>query len=124
MTDKKDERERTTYYEAHKDDPDEWGTPLSPKPRRRLASMFSVRLAPQELALVRSAAEERGLSVSSFLRMAALKEAQAPAAGFTGFVGGLTFGMVNHAVAATPMSFSVAVGEPREAIVSTGIVWE
>ncbi|ERR1039457_6214976 len=71
-----DERERAAHYETHKDDPDEWGdgTPRS-KPRRRLASMFSVRLAPAEAAVVREAAEKRGMSVSAFLRAAALAEA-------------------------------------------------
>lgn len=72
-----DEWERAEYYEAHKDDPDEWGEPEPAKPRRRLASMFSVRLAPAELETVRDAAERRGLSVSAFLRMAALNEARA-----------------------------------------------
>jgi uncharacterized protein (DUF1778 family) len=71
-----DERKDAAYYEAHKDDPDEWGdaTP-SGKPRRRLASMFSVRLAPTEADLVRREAENRGMSVSAFLRTAALAEA-------------------------------------------------
>jgi hypothetical protein len=74
MTD--DERERAAFYEAHKDDPDEWGDATPPaKPRRRLASMFSVRLAPAEADLVRREAENRGLSVSAFLRTAALTEA-------------------------------------------------
>jgi hypothetical protein len=72
------ESERAAYYEAHKDDPGEWGEPEpSPtKPRRRLASMISVRLAPDELEVVRNAADERGLSVSGFLRMSALREAR------------------------------------------------
>jgi hypothetical protein len=72
------ESERAAYYEAHKDDPAEWGEPMPTpaKPRRRLASMISVRLAPDELAVVREGADERGLSVSGFLRMAALREAR------------------------------------------------
>ena len=72
-----DERERAEYYEAHQGDPGEWGEPEPAKPRRRLASMFSVRLAPDELEAVRNAAERRGLSVSAFLRRAALNEARA-----------------------------------------------
>jgi hypothetical protein len=71
-----DERERAAHYEAHKDDADEWGDAApSAGPRRRLASMFSVRLAPAEAAIVRQAAESRGMSVSAFLRSAALLEA-------------------------------------------------
>lgn len=70
------ERERAAYYEANKDDPDEWGEAKPPtRPRRRLASMFSVRLAPAEAAVVRQAAESSGISVSAFLRTAALTEA-------------------------------------------------
>jgi hypothetical protein len=39
---------------------------------RRLESMISVRLAPDEDARVRAEAAKRGVSVSSFLRSAAL----------------------------------------------------
>lgn len=68
------ESERAEYYESHKDDPDVWGEPLPTRPRRRLASMISVRLSPDEAEAIRAAAEARGMSVSAFLRMAALKE--------------------------------------------------
>jgi uncharacterized protein (DUF1778 family) len=71
-----EERERAAYYEAHKDQPDDWGEPTKSKARRRLASMISVRLSAGEAAAVRAAAEERGISVSAFLREAALKEAE------------------------------------------------
>src|SRR5436309_13522567 len=70
------ERDQASYYESHKDEPDDWGEPIQSKARRRLASMISVRLSPAEAAQVRAAAEERGVSVSAFLREAALKEAQ------------------------------------------------
>jgi predicted DNA binding CopG/RHH family protein len=71
------EKDRAAHYESHKDDPDEWGeAEPAPKERRRLASMVSVRLAPDELELVRTAASSRGLSVSAFLRSVALAEAQ------------------------------------------------
>jgi hypothetical protein len=69
------ESERAEYYEEHKGDPEVWGEGIPAKPRRRLASMISVRLSPAEAEAVRAAADERGLSVSGFLRMAALKEA-------------------------------------------------
>src|SRR5215468_3814267 len=46
------------------------------KPRRRLASMISVRLSSDEAEAIRAAAEREGLSVSAFLRAAALKEAR------------------------------------------------
>jgi len=77
-----DERKDAAYYETHKDDSDEWGDVApSGKPRRRLASMFSVRLAPAEADVVRRAAESRGMSVSAFLRSAALAEATHEARG-------------------------------------------
>jgi hypothetical protein len=60
------------YYQQHKDDPDEWGEPVERKPSRRLASMVSVRLAPEELDRIRQAAEDAGESVSNFIRRAAL----------------------------------------------------
>lgn len=71
-----DERTRAEYYEEHKDDPDEWGEPEPAKPRRRRASMVSVRLAPEEIVIIRTAADERGMSVSEFLRSTALNAAQ------------------------------------------------
>ena len=72
------ERERAAYYESHKDEPGDWGDgEPARKERRRLASMISVRLSPEEAAVVRAAAEGQGLSVSAFLRNAALREAAA-----------------------------------------------
>jgi len=74
------EQERAAYYEAHGgDDVEEWGEPEpdSGKPRRRLASMISVRLAPEEADAVREAARRNGVSVSAFMREAALVRARA-----------------------------------------------
>jgi hypothetical protein len=42
--------------------------------KRRLASMVSVRLSPEEVRAVREAASERGESVSSFIRHVVLAE--------------------------------------------------
>jgi mobilization protein NikA len=68
-----DELGRAAHYDAHKDDEDEWGEPEPvPKARRRLASMISVRLSPKEADVVRAAAQQQGVSVSAFLRRAAL----------------------------------------------------
>jgi hypothetical protein len=65
------------YYQAHKDDPGEWGEPEPAKrSKRRLAAMISARFAPEEEDLVRRAAAERGESVSRFVREAALREAR------------------------------------------------
>lgn len=73
--------ERATYYEAHRNDPDEWDEAEAPRPRRRLASMISVRLSPKEAAVIRQAAERDGVSVSAFLRSAALTAALRPTVG-------------------------------------------
>ena len=68
------EADKAAYYEAHKDDAEEWGAPEAApaRPRRRLASMISVRLSPSEADKIRQAAETQGMSVSAFLRAAAL----------------------------------------------------
>lgn len=73
-------RDRTAYYEARKDDPEIWGGPLpAPKSQRRItASMFSVRLTPQQAEFIRWAARARGMSVSAFLRECALEKAALP----------------------------------------------
>jgi hypothetical protein len=73
------EQERAAYYEAHRgDDADEWDEPEPEpaKPRRRLASMISVRLTPEEVDAVREAARQSGTSVSAFMREAALARAE------------------------------------------------
>lgn len=65
------------YYQAHKDDPEEWGQaqPSRRPKKRRLAAMISVRFAPEEENIVRRAASSRGESVSHFIRLAALRAA-------------------------------------------------
>ena len=97
------ESERAEYYEAHKDDPSIWGEPTPVKPRRRLASMISVRLSPDEVEVVRAAADQRGLSVSGFLRTAALKEANrevrpSPHFGIVALLGSYSLSLNNVAV--------------------------
>jgi hypothetical protein len=73
---KMDEAERASRYEAEGVTGDEWGEPETlRRPRRRLGSMFSVRLTAKEAELVRHAADERGLTVSAYLRACALRSA-------------------------------------------------
>ena len=66
------------YYQAHKDEPEEWGeAEPAPKSRsRRLAAMISVRFTPEEEEIVREAALNVNESLSHFIRQAALKEAR------------------------------------------------
>ena len=66
------------YYQAHKDDPGEWGepTPAQKPKKRRLAAMVSVRFTPEEEDEIRQAAQSKGKSVSQFIRETALKQAR------------------------------------------------
>lgn len=82
------EAERAAYFEAHKDDLDEWEEAEGPKPRRRLASMISVRLSPREAEIVREAAQRETVSVSAFIRQAALQAALGPQTHYTGTFNG------------------------------------
>jgi len=82
------------YYQAHKEDDEEWGSPerTPSRARRRLAAMVSVRFSPEEVALVRQAATERHQSLSSFVRQAALERCRVepPTAHITGQAVGVT----------------------------------
>jgi len=62
------------YFDDHKDDFEEWGEPLPERvqPSPRLASMVSVRFAPDEVVEIRAAADRAGRSLSDFVRQAAL----------------------------------------------------
>jgi mobilization protein NikA len=66
------------YYQAHKDDPEEWGDPqpAQKSKKRRLAAMISVRFTSEEEDEVRGAALSKGKSVSQFIRETALREAR------------------------------------------------
>jgi hypothetical protein len=66
------------YYQAHKDDSEEWGDPqpVQRSRKRRLAAMLSVRFTPEEEDEIRRAAQAKGASVSQFIRETALKEAR------------------------------------------------
>jgi hypothetical protein len=97
------------YYQAHKDDPEEWGEPQpAPKSqRRRLVAMISVRFSPEEEQAVRRAAKEVGKSVSTFIRHAALK-----AAGYQD--------QAAHAVPRTPTATTSTTSVARTTKTTTG----
>lgn len=61
------------------DDPDAWDVPSrAPKKKseqRKRGAMVSVRLTPNELAVVQRAAEREGMSLSNFMRSRALNSA-------------------------------------------------
>ena len=66
------------YYQAHKDDPDEWGgTEPGPKAPQRLEVVVSVRLSVDEEVVLRRESAKRGQTLSSFIRGAALERCRA-----------------------------------------------
>jgi hypothetical protein len=72
-----DDKDSAAYYQDHKDDASEWGAPVKApaSASRRLASMISVRFAPDEVESIRVAAAAQGDSLSQFVRQAALARA-------------------------------------------------
>ena len=72
------EQELADFYQAHKDDPDIWGDP-EPAPRRPgrpskgLSATITVRFTPEEVALIRKAAQITGAPTYSEILRNALK---------------------------------------------------
>lgn len=68
------DEELAAFYQAHKDDPDVWGDAVEPPPdrprRRELSATITIRLNPEEAALIRKLAKETGQSYSEILRAA------------------------------------------------------
>lgn len=68
------EEELTAFYQAHKDDPDVWGDAVAPPAdmpqRRELSATITIRLNPEEAALIRKRAKETGQSYSDLVRNA------------------------------------------------------
>lgn len=72
-----DTTDDAAYYQAHKDDADEWGEPEPVTARGqalRLASIVSVRLTVDQESRVRAAARRRGQTLSAYLRESALQQ--------------------------------------------------
>ncbi len=68
------EQERRAAYEERGSDAGDWAEPTRPANgrRSRLATMVSVRFSPEEVDRVRAGAEADGMTVSAYLRAAAL----------------------------------------------------
>lgn len=66
------EQERADYYQAHKDDLEEWGEYERPKRRRSrgLSATITIRLMPAEAAHLRQIAERGRMTYSEVLRAA------------------------------------------------------
>ena len=78
------ERELAEFYEQHKDDDSLWSETAVPMRRRRRgagpSTSFAVRLAPEELMELKDAADEKGTTLSDFIREAALRRARSKGA--------------------------------------------
>ncbi|MFC4532555.1 plasmid mobilization protein [Sphaerisporangium dianthi] len=72
------EAELAEYYYEHRDDPDFLGEEVPQAGSNRLSSMVSVRFPPEEAVRVRRAAEEAGMTLSSYLRHCALTFSDRP----------------------------------------------
>jgi uncharacterized protein (DUF1778 family) len=64
--------EAADFYYEHRDDPDMWGEQVDAKISRKLDSVVSVRFNSTEIERIQQAADAAGLSLSSFIRRAAL----------------------------------------------------
>jgi hypothetical protein len=68
------EQELADYYQAHRDDPDEWEEIEPPikrgpgRPSRGLSDMIAARFTPEETAIIRRASESLQLNYSEVLR--------------------------------------------------------
>ena len=72
------EREIAEFYEKRRGDTSLWSEkPTRARIRRGGSLVFSLRLAREEMELLQAKASECGVSLSEFIRRAALKEAQA-----------------------------------------------
>lgn len=66
------EKELAQYFEQRKGDTSAWSQPIRASVRQGGSTVFSLRLAPEELEAIRQRAEAYGVSVSEFVRAAAL----------------------------------------------------
>lgn len=66
------EQDEADFYQLHKDDDEVWGEPIpGSRPKHRLASVVSVRFAPDELEQLRKDAPDG--NVSKFIREKVLR---------------------------------------------------
>ncbi len=76
--DQMSEAELADYYYTHRDEPDALGEEVLQTQPTRLSTMVSVRFAPDEATVVRQAANEAGMTLSSYLRHCALAASNRP----------------------------------------------
>jgi len=66
------DEEAGEFYYAHRNDPDLTGEPVELETPARLSRVISVRFNPDEAAVVEQRARETGLTMSAYVRQAAL----------------------------------------------------
>ncbi|MEV5747800.1 ribbon-helix-helix protein, CopG family [Actinoallomurus sp. NPDC052308] len=64
--------EAAEFYYEHRDDPEVWGEQVEARISRKLDSVISVRFNSAEIERIQQLADAAGLSLSSFIRRAAL----------------------------------------------------
>lgn len=62
--------ELSRYFQAHKDDPQEWEAEGESAKRKPSGLVFSIRLRPAEANWIRSAADREGIRISHLIREA------------------------------------------------------
>jgi hypothetical protein len=72
------DQEAADYYYGHRNEPDDAARPVELEAPRRLSRVVSVRFDPDEAALVEQRAKEAGLTMSAFVRQAALGRPASP----------------------------------------------
>jgi len=71
------EGDLAAYYQERKDDPDEWGdTEDALVPSRRMDVAFRIRLSPDEFDIVVQAAAVTGMTVSGWIKHAAIEQSR------------------------------------------------
>ena len=65
--------EAAEYYYAHRDDPEPAGETVEVRVSKRLSRVISVRFDPDEAAIIEQRAAEAGVTMSAYVRQAALE---------------------------------------------------
>ncbi len=84
------------YYDAHRDDPDEWGDPIEPpvaRNRKNLTATITVRFSAEEAEGIRRKAKAAGITYSEVVRKAVQEYTQSSSS----FTIGMTYNVFAYA---------------------------